>query len=125
MIDNNHQSSLNIGNSESCDEQEGRHYEHYRKLRDARQQKENPAKRAERETKLKYMKETLDRRKSEMENGSHGPSTKFSKEKTVKAGNIQLPKTTSTETPKHQVYLIISILFNSTYLVFFKNIIYV
>lgn len=44
----------------------GRCYEDYRKLRDARLRDEHPAKRAERQAKLKVMQEILERRKEEM-----------------------------------------------------------
>lgn len=70
MIDNQHQSSLSLGDEESQKQQRGRFYEHYLRLRNARQREEPPAKRAEKEAKLKSMKETLERRKAEMEAGA-------------------------------------------------------
>ncbi|KAI5079928.1 hypothetical protein GOP47_0005828 [Adiantum capillus-veneris] len=48
-------------------EQRGRFYDQYAKLREAKLRGEHPAKRAEREAKLKSMQETLERRKAEME----------------------------------------------------------
>eukprot|EP00250_Pteridium_aquilinum_P012237 c20591_g1_i1 orf=1159-5868(-) len=69
MIDNHNQSSHSLGDEESCKDQRGRFYEHYWRLRNVRQREEPPAKRAEREAKLKSMKETLEKRKAEMEAG--------------------------------------------------------
>eukprot|EP00250_Pteridium_aquilinum_P020019 c24670_g1_i1 orf=957-5213(-) len=46
---------------------EGRFYEQYRKLRDAKMMEEQQSKRAEREAKLRLMEETLDLRKAEMD----------------------------------------------------------
>ncbi|KAI5079719.1 hypothetical protein GOP47_0005198 [Adiantum capillus-veneris] len=67
IIDKHHQSGL--GDEESFKDQRGRFYDRYRQLRNARQKGENPAKRAEREAKLKSMQEILERRKAEMEAG--------------------------------------------------------
>lgn len=53
--------------NEQRGEQRGRLYDQYSKLRDAKIRGEHPAKRAEREAKLKSMQETLERRKAEME----------------------------------------------------------
>lgn len=46
---------------------EGRFYEQYRKLRDAKMMEEQQSKRAEREAKLRLMEETLELRKAEMD----------------------------------------------------------
>jgi hypothetical protein len=59
--------------SERC---EGRFYEHYTKLRNAKMMDEQSSKRAEREAKLKSMEETLDLREAEM----HASAVKLSKE---------------------------------------------
>ncbi|KAH7426243.1 hypothetical protein KP509_11G092200 [Ceratopteris richardii] len=52
------------------EEQRGRFYDHYSKLRDAKMMGEHPAKKAEREAKLKLMQDTLERRKAEIEKRS-------------------------------------------------------
>ncbi|KAI5062178.1 hypothetical protein GOP47_0022717 [Adiantum capillus-veneris] len=54
-------------NDEVSSTNEGRFYEHYRKLRDARMMEEQESKRAEREAKLRSMEEILDLRKAEMD----------------------------------------------------------
>ncbi|MCO5558282.1 hypothetical protein L7F22_011861 [Adiantum nelumboides] len=54
-------------NDEVLGTNEGRFYEHYRKLRDAKMMEEQQSKRAEREAKLRMMEETLDLTKAEMD----------------------------------------------------------
>ncbi|MCO5597595.1 hypothetical protein L7F22_051674 [Adiantum nelumboides] len=69
IIDNHHQSGPILVDGKPGKEQRGRLYDRYWQLRNARQKGENPAKRAEREAKLKSMQEVLQRRKIEMETG--------------------------------------------------------
>lgn len=54
-------------NDEVLGRNEGRFYEQYRKLRDAKMMEEQQSKRAEREAKLRLMEETLELRKAEMD----------------------------------------------------------
>ncbi|KAH7373862.1 hypothetical protein KP509_17G077700 [Ceratopteris richardii] len=68
MIDNHHQSSNKVSDNEDSIRQfRGRFYDCYSRLRHARQRCENPLKRAEKEAKLRLMREIFNTRKAEME----------------------------------------------------------
>lgn len=86
MVNNQYHDSVSVSGEDSASRHRGRFYEHYMRLRDARLRGEHPAKRAEREAKLKSMQETLERRKAEIEARSIRPLKKNSRLAKVQLG---------------------------------------
>ena len=67
MVENPYNTILSLNVDDIPNEVRGKFFDQYSRLRDAKLRQENPARRAEREAKLKSMQETLEKRKEEME----------------------------------------------------------
>ncbi|MCO5596438.1 hypothetical protein L7F22_050501 [Adiantum nelumboides] len=86
--------------NERTEEQRGRFYDQYAKLREAKLRGEPPAKKAEREAKLKSMQETLERRKAEMETKAVRLSKKKVREaRAADSGGERMPRNTGLTAP--------------------------
>ncbi|MCO5562689.1 hypothetical protein L7F22_016317 [Adiantum nelumboides] len=86
--------------NEQTEEHRGRFYNQYAKLREAKLRGEHPAKKAEREAKLKSMQETLERRKAEMETKAVRLSKKKVRDaRAADSGGERMPRNTGLTAP--------------------------